>query len=281
MPFIQVDEHTTLLLEAARQEADPHAARKASLYRTSTLRSRPSRRSGIRSRTSSGPAQSLGSSVPQVHLPPHITGEDDLEELEMQFDDVSSTHEIVQKSEEPGIDSLRGTFGAIGTIIRAKRRARALSAASHAHSEASHNRNSEELRSRGSSNMHGVRPSWLNGPWSTPKSSRFQAMELPDDDHNHDVEKGRFHMFEKQGSPEKGVVTPGSQRSAGPPVVLSDSPSSVGEDNAIQLHALASHPSVASAGGGVSLSDSFVGSSSSRDSKLKDEDLKSNDSADQ
>jgi hypothetical protein len=34
---------------------------------------------------------------------------------------------IVEKSEEPGMDSLRGTFGAVGTLVRARRRATALS----------------------------------------------------------------------------------------------------------------------------------------------------------
>lgn len=36
---------------------------------------------------------------------------------------------IVERTEEPGLDSLRGTFGAFGTMIRARRRATALSEA--------------------------------------------------------------------------------------------------------------------------------------------------------
>ena len=44
---------------------------------------------------------------------------------------------IVEKTEQPGIDSLRGTFGAVGTIIRNRRRATALSEAQNR----SHSRN--------------------------------------------------------------------------------------------------------------------------------------------
>lgn len=240
----QVDEHTTLLLEAARQEVDPLAVRKASIRRSGTLRSR---RSELRSRTSSGPASNgsvRSDSMPQVSLAGHITGEDDPDELGLDFDldDVSSTHEIVQKTEEPGLDSLRGTFGAIGTIIRAKRRARAFSAASHARSELSQHTNQdhsagsgEMLRTRSGSGggLHpNMRPSWLpHGPWSTPKGSRFQAMEIPGDD----IEKGKVEMIEKNGSSDKVVVTPGSFGLPGLFASRSPSPTSTGQGSAANI----------------------------------------------
>jgi hypothetical protein len=47
-------------------------------------------------------------------------------------DDYNSEEEvkaIMEKTEEPGMDSLRGSFGAIGTLIRLRRRATALSEA--------------------------------------------------------------------------------------------------------------------------------------------------------
>lgn len=210
-------------------------------------------------------------SVPQVHLPPHITGEEDPEELDIHFDDISSTHEIVQKTEEPGIDSLRGTFGAIGTIIRAKRRARALSAASHAQSELSQ-RTSEELRSRCSTNYNSGRPSWLNGPWSTPKGSRFQPMELPETEAEHDVEKGQMQVFER-----RTTLSPlgDNQRSARPspsaqPRTPSPSPPApVTSPNTIQLHPFTSSQSVTS--GAITSSSESGGSSEFRDNKFGEE----------
>lgn len=167
----------------------------------------------LRSRTNSGPtASDFHASAPRISLPQHITGEDDLEDFDVDFDDVASTQEIVQKTEEPGLDSLRGTFGAIGTIIRAKRRARALSAASHAREEQStHNRSrgsreEDVFRSRsGSGGSTHVRPSWLpHGAWNTPRGSRFQAMEIPDVPEIpdmpdiSDLEKGRVEMRERR-----------------------------------------------------------------------------------
>ena len=153
--------------------------------------------------------------MPRISLPGHITGEPELEDFDVDFDDVASTYEIIQRTETPGLDSLRGTFGAIGTIIRAKRRARALSAASqaraeltaHAHEDSG---NSEGVaRSRGRSGSSGTsghfRPSWLpHGAWHTPRGSRFQAMEIPDDAPPvpplPDLEKGEVEMREN-GAP--------------------------------------------------------------------------------
>lgn len=37
-------------------------------------------------------------------------------------DDAVDLHAIVERTEDPGIDALRGTFGALGTIVRVRRR---------------------------------------------------------------------------------------------------------------------------------------------------------------
>ncbi|GJE89471.1 magnesium transporter NIPA-domain-containing protein [Phanerochaete sordida] len=180
----KVDEHTTLWLEVARAEADPNAARRATLRRATSFRSH---HSDARSRNSGMPSHGHTDSdaAPQLHLRHHVHNEGNPDEFEWSFEsDAQSTREIVEKSEEPGIDALRGTFGAIGTIIRAKRRMRALSAASHG----SRSTISQDTEVRTSTN---VRPSWLAGHWVTPKGSRFQPMH--DDS---DVEKGRVEITE-------------------------------------------------------------------------------------
>ena len=77
---------------------------------------------------------------------------------------------IVIKTEEPGIDSLRMTGGAIGTIIRARRRATALSAASETRSHLSastgangsiHSHEMARNTTRRSSLSPNPRPSWF------------------------------------------------------------------------------------------------------------------------
>ena len=56
--------------------------------------------------------------------------------------DTEDEEVIVEKTEQPGIDSLRGIFGAVGTIIRNRRRTTALSEA-HNRSQARNRRGSE------------------------------------------------------------------------------------------------------------------------------------------
>jgi len=180
-----VDGHTTLLLEAAKQEADPHAARAVDIRRSGTLRSRRSHRS---QRSHTQHSITSAGEVPR----PYPNGTDErpsdlnpadgqsqyeaeLDALDIDVDDeLSEKQAIVEKTEEPGMDSLRGVAGALGTIIRARRRARALSAASALRSRsdgASIDRPSIQSRESGGAG----RPSgWLRGVWSSPKSSRFR-----------------------------------------------------------------------------------------------------------
>lgn len=255
----QVDEHTTLLLEAARLEVDPNAARKASLRREGRASTIRSRHSGIRSRTSSGPTHppESESGAPRLHLSHHISNEE-VDDLDWSFDDVQSTREIVEKTEEPGIDALRGTFGAIGTIIRAKRRMRALSAASHASQSSTGHHVDEHARSVGSVN---VRPSWLVGPWSTPKGSRFQPMH-----DEHDLEKGTSEMVETRD--EKGNIVVLRKPVAASPLALSRVPSPASGHAAastpIPLHALRNFPSINSGNESMASGSSSSGSQAER-----------------
>ncbi|KAI0348820.1 DUF803-domain-containing protein [Trametes cingulata] len=133
-----VDEHTTLLLEAARQEVDPFATNAVELAPSGTLRSRRSRISQrsrrMRSHTAGAPEAGDGDAESD---PTAARSTDDLEtglrsdaESDLNTDLIDEKRAIVAKTEEPGLDSLRMTGGAIGTIIRARRRATALSAAS-------------------------------------------------------------------------------------------------------------------------------------------------------
>lgn len=130
------------------------------------------------------------------------------EVLDLSFDDVDSTREIVEKSEEPGIDALRGTFGALGTLVRAKRRARVLSAASSQRSlsEDGHGHNASPSSATGRGSSSAARPSWLAGHLNSAKGSLFRPM--------HDIldaEKGQAEMIETMH--EKVDVGP---RSASP-----------------------------------------------------------------
>ncbi|EKM61514.1 uncharacterized protein PHACADRAFT_190687 [Phanerochaete carnosa HHB-10118-sp] len=250
----KVDEHTTLWLEVARAEADPNAARKATLRHATSFRSHHSE---VRSRTSGGPSHHGhgyshrdSDAAPQLHLQHHIQNEGNPDDLEWSFDsDVQSTREIVEKSEEPGIDALRGTFGAIGTIIRAKRRNRALSAASRAtHSSMSLD---TDIRSLTSAT---VRPSWLSGHWTTPKGSRFQPMPG-----GSDVEKGRVEVVE---APEEENVT--EKPRADSPITISSSSSfhfHPASSSTIPLNALPTHSTIRFSDGSVS-SDSLLSSES-------------------
>ena len=131
--FPKVDEHTTLLLEVAKQEPAPKASRELDAgSRSSALSSprrprRPSSRSQAPSIMPLGAARSvtdIESGASQVWDPTLADGNS------------SDTEVIVEKVEQPGIDSLRGTFGAIGTIIRNRRR----TALTEAH-DRSHTRN--------------------------------------------------------------------------------------------------------------------------------------------
>ena len=154
-----------MLLEAARQEVDPLAAQEVELARGGTMRSRRSRQSRrIRSRTTTpdlDPAAARSTDDLEAGPVSDVDSEVDLEE---------ETRAIVIKTEEPGIDSLRMTGGAIGTIIRARRRATALSAASETRSHLSastgangsiHSHEMARNTTRRSSLSPNPRPSWF------------------------------------------------------------------------------------------------------------------------
>ncbi|EIW64173.1 DUF803-domain-containing protein [Trametes versicolor FP-101664 SS1] len=134
-----VDERTTLLLEAARQEVDPIAAQAVDLAPSGTLRSRRSRQRSRRTHSHAGTVEA-GTDADSAAA----RSTDDLEaglrpdeESDLDQDFADEKRAIVARTEEPGIDSLRMTGGAIGTIIRARRRATALSAASATRSRTS------------------------------------------------------------------------------------------------------------------------------------------------
>ncbi|KAK7686543.1 hypothetical protein QCA50_010143 [Cerrena zonata] len=211
-----VDEHTTLLLEVAKQEVDPMATRSAEMRRSSTLRSRRSHRS--MGRTSSGSATRTSNTShhspvrsDSIHTIPRSEPIDEIEEDEP-LDELEETRHIVERTEEPGMDSLRGVAGAIGTIIRARRRARELSAMSAARSRTSSEgasiHDDSALRSVGSRGSTGSgRPThWFQGLWSN-RPSQFRSMDdLESEKQAHpansiDVEKGNVEKVEVVASP--------------------------------------------------------------------------------
>ncbi|KAH8099862.1 magnesium transporter NIPA-domain-containing protein [Cristinia sonorae] len=227
-----VDEHTTLLLEAAKQEADPTAARSADIQRSNTLRSRHSRRSHLSQarRSTISPISATHSpiSVPADRVPEFQTRPPlaldiasqhtlELEELDIhEEDELSEKQAIVEKTEEPGLDSVRGVAGALGTIIRARRRARALSAASAARSRSdaeSIERPSMQSReshpTTGGNGPGSARHSgWLRGVWASPKSSRFRSsLEKNIGGADVDLEKGTAEVVETIGSPVESVLS--------------------------------------------------------------------------
>ena len=76
--------------------------------------------------------------------------------------DMEDEEVIVEKTEQPGIDSLRGTFGAVGTIIRNRRRTTALSEA--------HNRSN--IRNRRGSEASGLTSQSINEEPRQPGEER-------------------------------------------------------------------------------------------------------------
>ena len=169
---IQVDEHTTLLLEAAKQEADPLTAHEVELTRGGTLRSRRSRLSQhVRSRTSE--REQLQDPTPTTTQSTNDLEAGPLPDTDSDVDLVDEKRAIIARTEEPGLDSLRMTGGTIGTIIRARRRATALSNASATRSRLSVSTNGNSLHShingqdahgtarRSSSLSPGPRPTWF------------------------------------------------------------------------------------------------------------------------
>jgi hypothetical protein len=140
MVEFQVDDGTTLLLEVAKQEVGRKSSR--DVERFGTVTSRPSR--GTLNSRRRGSTQSRPGPAPRVpslngstrsSQPSQLSRSSQQEDVVSPFyatdEECSDDDEraIVEKTEEPGLDSLRGSFGTVGTIIRARRRARALSEA--------------------------------------------------------------------------------------------------------------------------------------------------------
>lgn len=141
--FPKVDEHTTLLLEVAKQEPAPKASRELDGKSRSSAQSSPRRRRRTMSSRSQAPStMPLG----VVHSPTDVeSGRNnvwDAASPDSESSDLEDKEVIVEKTEQPGIDSLRGTFGAVGTIIRNRRRRTALTEA-HSRSNLRNRRGSE------------------------------------------------------------------------------------------------------------------------------------------
>ena len=149
---VKVDEHTTLLLEVAKQESAPKASRELDAKsRSSALSSPRRRRRTISSRSQAPSTMPLG----VVHSPTDVeSGRNHVWDAASPDDDSSDLGDeevIVEKTEQPGIDSLRGTFGAVGTIIRNRRR----TALTEAHSRSN-------LRNRRGSEASGLASQSIN-----------------------------------------------------------------------------------------------------------------------
>ena len=146
-------------------------------------RSRPSHRSSHSRTTTSEPN---GDTQGDLEAAPPSDGESD-------YDFIEDKRAIIARSEEPGIDSLRMTGGAIGTIIRARRRATALSVASASRSRLSASLNgsahSHDMSRGGTARRDSLSPvphrSWFRALTSTqrPEHSRSPqrtVSHLPD-----------------------------------------------------------------------------------------------------
>ena len=145
--FAKVDGRTTLLLEVAKQEPAPKASRELDARSRSSALSSPRRR---RRRTTSSRSQApsttpLGISQSPTDIESGRNHVWDAASPDSDSSDPEDEEVIVEKTEQPGIDSLRGTFGAVGTIIRNRRR----TALSEAHSRSN-------LRNRRGSEASGL-----------------------------------------------------------------------------------------------------------------------------
>jgi len=115
-----VDEHTTLLLEVAKQE--PKASRELDAVSRSSAPSSPRRQRRTSSRSQPPLTMPLGAPHLVTDAEPGASQAWDVTLADNSSSETEHTEVIVEKVEQPGLDSLRGTFGAIGTIIRNRRR---------------------------------------------------------------------------------------------------------------------------------------------------------------
>ncbi|KAI0354604.1 DUF803-domain-containing protein [Trametes cingulata] len=263
-----VDEHTTLLLEAARQEVDPLATNAVELAPSGTMRSRRSRFSQRSRRVRSHTAGAPEDDADAQSDPTAARSTDDLEaglrsdaESDLDVDLIDEKRAIVAKTEEPGLDSLRMTGGAIGTIIRARRRATALSAAS-----ATRSRFSQLSSTNGAGSVHsgqdraragGTRRSSLSpAPAQGTRPSWFKALTArrTADSDAHD---GRTQSRSPQPHPppnstngvelsEKAHPSISTTEVSGLPSTITESPLSSMADDAQRTRFLSSGELVAS-----------------------------------
>lgn len=138
--LVNVDDQTALLLEAAKQEIDSKGSR--DIERLGTLTTRASHSDSLnesrqRRRTMSTQSRALSShplsfsphdlALAQSDAPTGVSPFDTIDDENSNNEEEVRT--IIERTEEPGMDSLRGFFGAIGTLIRIRRRTTALSEA--------------------------------------------------------------------------------------------------------------------------------------------------------
>jgi len=131
---------------------------------------------------------------------------DAADEDDPEFDEETEKRAIVEKVEEPGLDSLRGFSGAVGSIIRLKRRARELSHASQTRSRTSNlsvpsqgHRSSVSSRGTpGSPGKIGWSGGWFKGVWGTPRPSRLGTT-------GGDLEKSPVIEVEETEDPIEGL----------------------------------------------------------------------------
>ena len=161
--FNKVDERTTLLLEVAKQEPAPKASRDIDAKSRSSDQSSPRRRRRTMSSRSQAPStMPLGVSHSVTDVESGASQVWDATLGESDSSDIENEEVIVEKTEQPGIDSLRGTFGTVGTIIRNRRRTTALSEA--------HNRTN--VRNRRGSETSGLTSQSINEEPRQPGEER-------------------------------------------------------------------------------------------------------------
>ena len=209
-----VDRRTTLLLQAARVEIDPKSAR--DLERDDTSTSRLSRRRTVTSTHSHSHNRVTHAPVNGTDLEALADGDRPRAEPHVLVDDVEAglvysdleeeARAVVEKTEDPGIDSLRGTFGTIGTIIRARRRATALSHVYTARSRTSSSGLADDLRT------HSRSPRGTRGTGATVKeSSDLEKAEFRGDAFGSPAADGDGRLvaspLSTSGSPEARRVT--------------------------------------------------------------------------
>ncbi|KAI0640083.1 DUF803-domain-containing protein [Trametes polyzona] len=248
-----VDERTTLLLEAARQEVDPVAAQAVELAPSGTLRSRRSRLSQRSRRERSHSLGTIDANA-DVDVRPDRSI-DDLEtglrsdrESDLDVDLIDEKRAIVARTEEPGIDSLRMTGGAIGTIIRARRRDTALSAAS-----ATRSRPSQLSSAGGVGSIHSgqgrdynaTRRSSLS-PARGPRASWFKALTARRTAESDSREPLDLPTSINADISEKAQTSVSTTEVSGLPPVISESPLSSVADSAQRARFLSSVELVAS-----------------------------------